>query len=72
LNEGERELLNAEERKIFRGMDLSLLNTAVAWGAFLNQADYETLRKRAESILRSGSASSRGGFGESGWASAAS
>ena len=72
LNEEERELLNAEERKILRGMELSLLNTAVAWGAFLNQADYETLRKRAESILRSGSASSRGGFGESGWASAAS
>src|SRR5207249_5234756 len=67
-----RELLNAEERKILRGMELSLLNTAVGWGAFLNQADYETLRKRAESILRSGSASSRGGFGESSWASAAS
>ena len=72
LNEEERELLNAEERKILRGMELSLLNTAVGWGAFLNQADYETLRKRAESILRSGSASSRGGFGESSWASAAS
>ena len=72
LNEEERKLLSAEERKILRGMDLSLLNTAVARRAFLNQADYETLRKRAESILRSGSASSRGGFGESSWDSAAS
>jgi hypothetical protein len=72
LSEEERELLSAEERKILRAMDLSLLNTAVAWQAFLNQADYETLRKRAESILSSGSASPRVGFGESSWASAAS
>ncbi len=72
LNEEERELLSAEERKILRAMDLSSLNTAVAWQAFLNQADYEMLRKRAESILSAGSASPRGGFGESSWASAAS
>src|SRR5947208_8176820 len=72
LNEKERELLSLEERTILRAMDLALLNTAVAWGAFLNQTDYETLRKRAESILRSGSASSHGGFGESSRASAAS
>ena len=72
LNEEERELLSAEERKILRAMDLSLLNTAVAWRAFLNQADYEALRKRAESILSSDSSSPRGGFGESSWASAAS
>ena len=72
LNEKERELLSPEEQTILRAMDLSLLNTAVAWRAFLNQADYETLRRRAESILSSGSASPRGGFGESSWASAAS
>ena len=72
LNEEERELLNAEERKILRGMDLSLLSTAVAWRAFRDQADYEMLRKRAESTLSAGSASPRGGFGESSWASAAS
>ncbi|PYI52334.1 MAG: hypothetical protein DMC62_07095 [Verrucomicrobia bacterium] len=72
LNEKERELLSLEEQTILRAMDLSLLNTAVAWRAFLNQADYETLRRRAESILSSGSASPRGGFGESSWASAAS
>src|SRR6266480_365632 len=36
LNEEERELLSAEERKILRAMDLSSLNTAVAWQAFLN------------------------------------
>src|SRR5438874_7733518 len=67
LNEEERELLNAEERKILRGMDLSLLSTAVAWRAFRDQADYEMLRKRAESTLSAGSASPRGGFGESSW-----
>ena len=72
LNEKERELLSLEEQTILRAMDLSLLNTAVARRAFLNQADYETLRRRAESILSSGSASPRGGFGESSWASAAS
>ena len=72
LNEEERELLNAEERKILRGMDLSLLSTAVAWRAFRDQADYEMLRKRAESTLSAGSVSLRGGFGESSWASAAS
>ncbi len=72
LNEEERELLNAQELKILRAMDLSLLSTAVAWRAFRDQADYEMLRKRAESILSAGSASPRGGFGESSWASAAS
>jgi len=72
LNEEERELLNAEERKILRGMDLSLLSTAVAWRAFRDQADYEMLRKRAESTLSAGSVSPHGGFGESSWASAAS
>ncbi len=72
LNEEERELLSAQELKILRAMDLSLLSTAVAWRAFRDQADYEILRKRTESILSAGSASLRGGFGESSWASAAS
>ena len=72
LNEKEHELLSPEERKILRAMDLSLLSTAVAWRAFRDQADYEMLRKRAESTLSAGSASPRGGFGESSWASAAS
>ena len=72
LNEKENELLRPEERKILRAMDLSLLSTAVAWRAFRDQADYEMLRKRAESTLSAGSASPRGGFGESSWASAAS
>lgn len=72
LNEEEHELLSAQELKIFQAMDLSLLSTAVAWRAFRDQADYEVLRKRAESILSAGSASPRGGFGESSWASAAS
>jgi hypothetical protein len=72
LNKEERESLNAEELKILRGMDLSLLNTATAWRAFLNRADHETLRKCGASILSSGSGSPRDGFGESSWASAAS
>ena len=72
LNKEERELLSAQELKILRAMDLSLLSTAVAWRAFRDQADYEMLRKRTESILSAGSASLRGGFGESSWASAAS
>jgi hypothetical protein len=72
LNKEERELLSAQELKILRAMDLSLLSTAVVWRAFRDQADYEMLRKRAESILSAGSASPRGGFGESSWASAAS
>ena len=72
LNKEERELLSAQELKILRAMDLSLLSTAVAWRAFRDQADYEILRKRTESILSAGSASLRGGFGESSWASAAS
>ena len=72
LNEEESELLNAEEWNILRAMDLSLSNTAVAWRAFLTQADDETLRKRTEAILSSDSSSPRGGFGESSWASAAS
>src|SRR6266699_617966 len=62
LNEEERELLSAQELKILRAMDLSLLSTAVAWRAFRDQADYEILRKRTESILSAGSASLRGGF----------
>src|SRR5438067_8825068 len=72
LNEKEHELLSPEERKILRAMNLSLLSTAVAWRAFRDQADYEMLRKRAESTLSAGPASPRGGFGESSWASAAS
>ena len=72
LNKEERELLGAQELKILRAMDLSLLSTAVVWRAFRDQADYEMLRKRTESILSAGSASLRGGFGESSWASAAS
>ena len=71
LNEEERELLSAQELKILRAMDLSLSSTAVAWRAFRDQADYDMLRKRAESILSSDSSSPRGGFGESSWASAA-
>ena len=72
LNKEERELLSAQELKILRAMDLSLLSTAVVRRAFRDQADYEMLRKRTESILSAGSASLRGGFGESSWASAAS
>jgi uncharacterized protein DUF4912 len=72
LNKEERESLNAEEWKILRGMDLSVLNTATAWRAFLHRADDETLRKCANSILSSGSGSPHGGFGDSSWASAAS
>src|SRR5205814_10297802 len=71
LNEKEHALLSPEERKILRAMDLSLLSTAVAWRAFRVQAEYEMLRKRAESTLSAVSARPRGGFDVSSRASRA-
>jgi Domain of unknown function (DUF4912) len=72
MNEEERDLLNAEEREILHAMDLSLLEITAAWRAFIDQAENETLRKRMDAILRSGSSSPASGFGESSWSSAAS
>jgi len=53
-------------------MDLSLIEIEAARRAFIDQAENETLRKRTDTILRSGSSSSAGGFGESSWSSASS
>ena len=72
LNEVERHLLNVEEREILHTMDLSLIEIEAARRAFIDQAENETLRKRTDGILRSGSSSPAGGFGESSWSSASS
>lgn len=72
LNEDKRDLLSGEEREILRAMDLSLIEIAAARPAFIDQAEKETLRKRADAILRSGSSSPASGFGESSWSSASS
>jgi hypothetical protein len=53
-------------------MDLSLIEIEAARRAFIDQAENETLRKRTDAILRSGSSSPAGGFGESSWSSASS
>jgi hypothetical protein len=72
LNEDKRDLLSGEEREILHAMDLSLIEIAAARRAFIDQAENETLRKRTDAILRSGSSSPASGFGESSWSSAAS
>src|SRR2546423_4952271 len=72
LNEVERHLLSVEEREILHTMDLSLIEIEAARRAFIDQAENETLRKRTDAILRSGSSSPAGGFGESSWSSASS
>jgi hypothetical protein len=72
LNEDKRDLLSVEEREILHAMDLSLIEIAAARRAFIDQAENETLRKRTDAILRSGSSSPAGGFGESSWSSASS
>jgi hypothetical protein len=72
LNEDKRDLLSVEEREILHAMDLSLIEIAAARRAFIDQAENETLRKRTDAILRSGSSSPAGGFGESSWCSASS
>ena len=71
LNEDKRDLLRGEEREILHAMDLSLIEIAAARRAFTDQAEKETLRQRADAILRSGS-SPVSGFGESSWSSASS
>jgi hypothetical protein len=72
LNEDKRDLLSVEEREILHAMDLSLIEIAAARRAFIDQAENETLRKRTDAILHSGSSSPAGGFGESSWRSASS
>jgi hypothetical protein len=71
LNEDKRCLLSGEEREILHAMDLSLVEIAAARRAFTDQTEKETLRQRADAILRSGS-SPVSGFGESSWSSASS
>jgi hypothetical protein len=71
LNEDKRGLLSGEEREILHAMDLSLIEIAAARRAFTDQTEKETLRQRADAILRSGS-SPVSGFGESSWSSASS
>ena len=71
LNEDKRGLLSGEKREILHAMDLSLIEIAAARRAFTDQAEKETLRQRADAILRSGS-SPVSGFGESSWRSASS
>ena len=72
LNEHKRDLLSVEEREILHAMDLSLIEIEAARRAFIDQAENETLRKRTDLILRSGSSSPASGFGESSWSSASS
>jgi hypothetical protein len=72
LNEDKRDLLSVEEREILHAMDLSLIEIEAARRAFIDQAENETLRKRTDAILRSGSSSPASGFGESSWSSASS
>jgi len=60
-----RQLLSAEEREILRAMNLSLSEIAAARRAFIDHADTETLRKRAEAILNPASSSPQSGFGGS-------
>jgi hypothetical protein len=71
LNKDKRDLLSGEEREILHAMDLSLIEIAAARRAFTDQAEKETLRQRADAILRTGS-SPVSGFGESSWRSASS
>jgi len=72
LNEDKRDLLSGEEREVLHAMDLSLIEIEAARRAFTDQAEKETLPKRADAILRSGSSSPASGFGESSWSSASS
>src|SRR6266478_3075400 len=72
LNEDKRDLLSGEEREILHAMDISLIEIETARRAFIDQAENETLRKRTDLILRSGSSSPASGFGESSWSSASS
>ena len=72
LNEDKRDLLSVEEREILHAMDLSLIEIEAARRAFIDQAENETLRKRTDAILRSGSSSSASRFGESSWSLAPS
>ncbi len=72
LNEDKRDLRSGEEREILHAMDLSLIEIAAARRTFTDQGENETLRKRADAILRSGSSSPASGFGESSWRSASS
>src|SRR5260370_1020168 len=65
LNEDKHDLLRGEEREILHAMDLSLTEIETARRAFIDQAENETLRKRTDLILRSGSSSLASGFGES-------
>jgi hypothetical protein len=72
LNEDKRDLLSVEEREILHAMDLSLIEIEAARRAFIDQAENETLRKRTDAILRSGSSSPASRFGESSWSLAPS
>ena len=67
LSKKQRELLNPDERKILRAMDLSVLEIAAARRSFLDQDDSETLRRRSEAILGLGPSSQWRGFGDSSW-----
>jgi hypothetical protein len=71
LSNEESKQLSAEEREILRAMGLSLSEIAAARRAFIDHADTETLRKRAEAILGFASTSPARGFGESSWSSSA-
>jgi len=72
LNEDKRDLLSVEEREILHAMDLSLIEIEAARRAFIDQAENETLRKRTDAILRSGSSSPASRFGENSWSLAPS
>ena len=72
LNEDRGDLMSGEEREILHAMDLSLIEIEATRRGFIDQAENETLRKRTDAILHSGSSSPASGFGESSWSSASS
>ena len=67
LNNETRQQLRRKEREILRAMGLSLSEIAAARRKFIEEADGETLRKRAEAILGFGSTSPSHGLAESSW-----
>jgi hypothetical protein len=67
VSDEDRGLLSPEEWEILRAMNLSLSDIAAARRAFMERANDEALRKRAEAVLGFGSTSPARGFGGSSW-----
>jgi Domain of unknown function (DUF4912) len=67
LRSEERKRLSGKEREILRAMGLSLSEIAAARRAFVDDANTEAARERAEALLGFASSSPARGFGESSW-----